>query len=1329
MIPSFGELRSAARQRAAGAVEALGGRVSAAVLFREASRSARRWQTYANRLGFSAALIGGLLLAIWTAVASPLADAGKLGGFGRGLFIGIATMQFGMALMLAPLGTAAALQEETEQGTLDLLVLTKLRSDQIATAKVLSHVLVLLTVVFGALPVMAAVVTLGGVSGTEVLAVTLHTALAVVVAGAMGALFGLFTRSPLLAMLAAAGYAIPGYLVVPAVYAICSMSPRAATHLSLMGGPAALGPDAFLPLLVHLPVLWLTWHVGTRLFSLRTSRAHIQKAFSGELWQVNRFGQAFLVVFLVTVVVVPPTSVAMWTIRATHSPFWPLEVATQGALLMWGSAVTWLAAWVYLRVGVDVVDAVERTFGTNVKEKRASLRVWDNPVAWREARPRAWGASAVPIQFTWLLGVLLVSQTVLWVIPGGLVGLGLFNLVAAIVLTLWLATWTIEHERRLGALEVLLTTTLPTWKLALGKAAGVVLPTAPLVLIALPMLVFGNVYAGTFFAGGLSDAGLAALFGEGLSAWVWACGVWLAAIGFGMSAALVLNKRSAFAICLGTLAVVVGVPAAAGRLFPDVAWVAVPARIVAPPLAGDPTWWQILLSCVGVFTIAALALGLTAANLRRWVAASLALFAALALAPHPAIGAEPELQSNFVFEARAVNDGLVREDAWAAIHLSIENRGGATEARIGLDERPAYGDLTLPFNRTVELPERSRKDVLLLVRPGVTGRVREVRLDASPARTAVAEVPMNPIGRETVILAVLGDDPLGLPALGTTWAGPVPGPAPKPDGADPRSVRAGLLDPRALPRHSAAYDAIDQVVWHRADPSRLGARELDALLGWVASGGHLTLTVTDTWRQVSESPLGEALPVALSGTAETTDLSALFEALGTVGDPLVPTLKALAAPRPQPDRGVWVVAADPEGHALWSIGTYGLGTVTVLAVDPAAQPLAQVDRLAVWRALLWLPAADTQHSAWRWRVDRARAVGGDPMYPPSLLAALRAWQPAGYECAHNDTNFAFDGMDPRATADQPIRDRLDDIPGASPLPLTWLIAFSVVYLFAIGPLDFFVLRWFKKEPWTWVTFPVTVLLFSGVALVGTSYTKGSQAVVTRVEVVDVLPGTDRWRGDTSIGVFSTRKTRLTLASGVPNGVIAPMREPGSIWDPAVSTTEGPGALTYRAETWSLAYARSNWVEAGHGALRLVDTPDGPMLENGLGVDLASVVLVEGDPTARTRSLRIAKLGSLARGARVPVGPDRPVWEFGWPSDGTNADLAFAWDHLFEQPEAMGGHLHPGTWRWTALAVSAQRVENVALSGLAPVYQDYTIFRAPLGPPVAPGRADWIEETP
>ncbi|NCG17667.1 MAG: hypothetical protein GWP91_01445, partial [Rhodobacterales bacterium] len=499
--------------------------LSSAVLWREAARTSRQWQTYAIRMGFSGAMISAMLAAVWVSVNAPGIDHANLAWLGRGLFIGMATIQFGMALMLAPLLSASALIEEAESGTLDMLVLTKLTPSQIATAKVFSRVLMLLTVAFGAMPIMAAVVTLGGVSAVEVVTVSVHTGLGIVIAGAMGGLFSLFTRSPLLAMFAAAAYAIPCYLILPVMYAGLILDPSGFSHLSPLGGPVATGWAALLPIPAFIPVLWMIWHIGTDLFALRTSRAHIRRAFSGEVWHTRKALVGAGIWAAVGFILVPSAGSFVWVLTAAKSTGYGLIAVSKILLWLWSTVGLWFATWMYLRLAVDIVDAIDRTFATPTRKKKSNpLKIWSNPVAWRESRPRAWGASAVPIQFTWLIGLLLLSQSTLWMIPGGLVALGFLNASAAVVLTLWLATWSIEAERRDQSLQVLLTTTMPAWKITIGKMLGIALPTLPLILLSLPMLALGTPYAHAVFG---SEDHVINAFGMGIAAWAWVVPTWL----------------------------------------------------------------------------------------------------------------------------------------------------------------------------------------------------------------------------------------------------------------------------------------------------------------------------------------------------------------------------------------------------------------------------------------------------------------------------------------------------------------------------------------------------------------------------------------------------------------------------------------------------------------------------------------------------------------------------------------------------------------------------------------------------------------------------------
>jgi hypothetical protein len=923
----------------------------------------------------------------------------------------------------------------------------------------------------------------------------------------------------------------------------------------------------------------------------------------------------------------------------------------------------------------------------------------------------------VPIQFTWFIGLLLMSQSALWAIPFGLVGLGLFNVVAAICLTLWLATWSIDSERRAGTLEVLLTTTLPTWRIAIGKLAGIALPTAPLIALSLPLLVFGTLYANVLMEQGGDVIGWTS---GAIGAWFWSASVWLASLSLGMLIALISKKRSAFAISIGLVGTTLGVPTVVGRLFPDIWWLAGPARLLAPPLAGDPSWWQLLLSWAGMSVLALLLFIAVSRNLRHLVSAGLALLA-LGLTPSIAAAQDLQAQDEFYLVAHALADGHTREAQWTAIAVSVVNAGRSAQGTIRLIERiPGSGE-DIPYERQVELPEGARKDLLLMVRPGSSSRVRTVSLTTNTGRIAEAEVPLSTVDGDGHIIGVIGNDALGLTAMSQSWVGPIPGDRPRGHSTGARTIRAGLVDPRLMPRHSAAWEAMDQVVWHRPDPSQVGGRELDALINWVAGGGHLVLTVSDTWNQVSNSALAETLPVDLIGTRDT-DLGDLLMVLDGANGDNTTAPQVMAVPRKTRDRGTWVMAEDDQGYALWSIGSYGLGTVTVLAADPLIEPLSKVDRIGLWRRLLWLPPPGIGQE---W-VDRslaaARGLPSESGAKPSLRAALRTWDLAGTECFWTGGDTYGSSLHWRRDGwEHDVRERLSDIPGASPLPLSWLLAFSVLYLIVIGPMDFLMLRWMRRQPWTWVTFPMTVLVFSGAALFGTAYNKGSQAVVTRVEIIDLLPGTDRWRGQTHLGVFATRKTELSLTSGSPDGIVSPLREPGFLGEPRVHTREGPGALSWHAETWTLAYARSTWVEGGHGRFRLVEDELGLYIENATGLDLTEVVLLKRSPEEHSSSPHVhIELGPLNVGERARI--DLDDWDHGTPGDD---DLRWAWRTLLDGPEDVGAHLHLHTWDLAVVAIAAEPVEPLVLTGLEPISKPFTLLRAPLGPPTEPQVDPWI----
>ncbi|MBW2255885.1 MAG: hypothetical protein JRI25_14980, partial [Deltaproteobacteria bacterium] len=280
--------------------------------------------------------------------------------------------------------------------------------------------------------------------------------------------------------------------------------------------------------------------------------------------------------------------------------------------------------------------------------------------------------------------------------------------------------------------------------------------------------------------------------------------------------------------------------------------------------------------------------------------------------------------------------------------------------------------------------------------------------------------------------------------------------------------------------------------------------------------GHLFLTVTDNWRALEASPIGDMLPVRVTGLEDSDRIGDLLRKLGA--EPEGPTTAPVASAvlREVPGRHVMALGAIGEdGRPLWVAGSYGLGTVHVLLADPRLAPLTRdISREDLWRALLWLPPSGAD-DAWlwdddydlftTWRWERGAYSWYFPDYSAYALPRRRLLADMDF-VAPSDEDFYnqgeshyvlsnagwFDGNAAFVWEGQ-VREFLSEIPGVAPLPLSWLVAFSGLYLLVIGPVDYFVLRALNRQPLTWITFPITIAVFSAVALVGTTVVKGNQA--------------------------------------------------------------------------------------------------------------------------------------------------------------------------------------------------------------------------------------------
>lgn len=102
-----------------------------------------------------------------------------------------------------------------------------------------------------------------------------------------------------------------------------------------------------------------------------------------------------------------------------------------------------------------------------------------------------------------------------------------------------------------------------------------------------------------------------------------------------------------------------------------------------------------------------------------------------------------------------------------------------------------------------------------------------------------------------------------------------------------------------------------------------------------------------------------------------------------------------------------------------------------------------------------------------------------------------------------------------------LRRGLDRFQNVSFLAFTLVAVLTILYILCIGPGDYFFLKKvFKRMEYTWLTFVLISLFFSGAAILIFSYTKSDQLAINQIEIVDIDAATKTTRGNMFAHIYS-----------------------------------------------------------------------------------------------------------------------------------------------------------------------------------------------------------------
>ena len=277
-----------------------------------------------------------------------------------------------------------------------------------------------------------------------------------------------------------------------------------------------------------------------------------------------------------------------------------------------------------------------------------------------------------------------------------------------------------------------------------------------------------------------------------------------------------------------------------------------------------------------------------------------------------------------------------------------------------------------------------------------------------------------------------------------------------------------------LPDRAQGWAALDALVISNVDTGTLTTEQKQALELWLANGGKLFVTGGIHW-QATSAGLNGFLPIELKSTQNVTSLSALSTYIKD--ETLLEERTILATGQIQEDANILI---KQDGIPLLIEKQIGFGKVFYFAADPNLQPLSNWDGMKeIYSHLLGFKS-------------------------PRPVWADASWD--SYQA----------------------NDALASLPELSLPSFIYICCWLGVYILVIGPVNYFVLRRFKRTELAWVTVPVLVILFTSLAYFSGFAYRGTRPILNRIMLAQSWEGVNQAQVNALIGVYSPSRTTYNI---------------------------------------------------------------------------------------------------------------------------------------------------------------------------------------------------------
>ena len=353
------------------------------ILLRVVGIGGKRKKDLAVRCAYLGLLIAVVLVTLLSADVGG-GDLDKLTATSTDLFVGMSYLQLALVALLAPIFTAGAITQEKDSQTYDILLATPLTNGQVVLGTLLSRLFFVFALLVSGIPIFGITQIFGGVSIGDIVrsaAIAGVTALLVGSVAVAIATFKIGTRRTIFSFyLLIVIYLVGGYLLDAGVQGLkpTVIDPVAGTYTADAQTSWLTGLHPFLALRSVLdPVTYAPPSVSDLEPSLRSWPVR---------WYLTNPAGFFLVAGTVVSLVLVVPSVLL------------LRRMAQSTLTFNG----WLAQKFAFLPGI-------RPPGD-----RPARSVWNNPIAWREAKTKASAARAGILRYAFILIGLGLAISCAW---------------------------------------------------------------------------------------------------------------------------------------------------------------------------------------------------------------------------------------------------------------------------------------------------------------------------------------------------------------------------------------------------------------------------------------------------------------------------------------------------------------------------------------------------------------------------------------------------------------------------------------------------------------------------------------------------------------------------------------------------------------------------------------------------------------------------------------------------------------------------------------------------------------------------------------------------